>query len=234
MDKLDTKLYPVFKANKFYKPTDEIITQKTDLIIEANVTGFSQNFQNNVGNFYAFMEIENQNQNKSVVVYGNAQINSQNEKSNLTCHLDETNSTYEYQNLYLLPYSIVESADPLFEVIISTTIKSDDGPEHEPTDPDTTDPEPTDPDTTDPEPTDPDTTDPEPTDTDTTGPEPTDTDTTGPEPTDTDTTGPEPTDTDTTGPQPTDSDTSTPEPTPTKSSYLKYSLSLLLSLKLLL
>ena len=30
--KLDTKLYPVFKANKLFKPTDEIITQKTDLI----------------------------------------------------------------------------------------------------------------------------------------------------------------------------------------------------------
>ena len=132
--KLDTKLYPVFKANKFFKPTDDIITQKTDLIIEANVTGSSQYFQNEEGYFYTFMEIENQNKNKSVIVYCSAQINSQSEKSNLTCHLDEANATYEYQNLYLLPYSYLKSNTPIFEVFISTTIKAEGGPEPEPTD----------------------------------------------------------------------------------------------------
>ena len=177
LDKLNIELYPVFKVFNFSKPADKIITQKTNLIIVANVTGSSKYFQNDLNYFHSFIEIENQNKNKTVIVNCGAQINYENKESKLTCHLIDASASYEYENLYLLPYSAVTTDNSIFEVIIETTIKAGEGPDPEPTDPEPTDPEPTDPEPTDPKPTD---------------------------------------------------------PTPTKSSYLEYSMSVLLGLKLLL
>ena len=153
LDKLNIELYPVFKVFNFSKPADKIITQKTNLIIVANVTGSSKYFQNDLNYFHTFIEIENQNKNKTAIVNCGAQINYENKESKLTCHLLDASASYEYENLYLLPYSAVTTDNSIFEVIIETTIKAEVGPDPEPTDPEPTDPEPTDPKPTDPTPT---------------------------------------------------------------------------------
>ena len=132
---LDTKLYPVFKVFKFFKPYAEKLTKETDLIIVANVTNSSQFSPNETGIFDVIIEIENQNQNKSVFASCNAIINSQNEETNLICHSKDEYVTYKFENLYLLPYSGIKSLKSPFEVIIETTIKAEYGPKPEPTDP---------------------------------------------------------------------------------------------------
>ena len=132
---LDSKLYPVFRVFKFFKPYDERITQKSDLIIVANVTNSSQFFLNETGQFEIIIEIENQNQNTSVYASCSALINSQNEETNLICHLKYEYITYQFENLYLLPYCGIKSLISPFEVIIETTIKAEYGPRPEPTDP---------------------------------------------------------------------------------------------------
>jgi len=83
---LNTGLYPVFKIIKFLKLTDEILKQKSELIIVVNVTtGFGQFFQGEIGKFNIIIEIENKNENKTNLALCNAHINSQNEVSNFIC-----------------------------------------------------------------------------------------------------------------------------------------------------
>ena len=83
---LNTELYPVFKIIKFLKLTDEILKQKSELIIVVNVTtGFGQFFQGEIGKFNIIIEIENKNENKTNLALCNAHINSQNEVSNFIC-----------------------------------------------------------------------------------------------------------------------------------------------------
>ena len=124
LDKLNTQKYPVFKAFKFLKPTDIILTKNSDLIIVAKIAESNQYFQNEVGYFNTIMEIENNKQNKTVFAKCSVQISSQDKESNLTCNLNITSSTTQYENLYLLPYSIIESNNPTFDIIIVKGIKA--------------------------------------------------------------------------------------------------------------
>lgn len=181
---LNTTIYPVFKIIQFIKPNDTLITKKTNLILVSNVTGGTDFYQNANDIFYVIMEVENNEQNTTYLSYCYSKINYEN-ITNLTCYLNVKDDVLEYKNIYLLPYSLIEKTESLYEVYIKQTIKAGD----EPINPDP-DPEP----------------DPEPT------PE------TDPEP------DPEP------DPQPSPQ----PDPKTTFSTYLKYSLSKLFYLILLL
>ena len=166
--KLNTEMYPVFEVFKFLNPIDKNLTKESELIIVSNISGSLKYFQNEESYFYCIMEIEYNNKNKTVLAYCGANVNYENVESNLTCRLKINDEVYQYDNLYLLPYSYLDKIKIPFEVIITKTIKAGDNPEPEPTDPQPTDPEPTDPEPTDPQPT-----DPEPTDTGKPTPSPT-------------------------------------------------------------
>ena len=168
LNKLNTEIYPVFEVLKFLKPIDEVLTKESDLIIVTSIIGSLNFFTNEENYFYGIMEIEYNNKNKTVLAYCGAQVNYENIESNQTCRLKINNEVYQYDNLYILPYTYLDKIKTPFEVIIEKTIKAGDNPEPGPTDPEPTDPEPTDPEPTDPEPT-----DPEPTDTGKPTPSPT-------------------------------------------------------------
>ena len=135
LNKLDSKLYPVFKVFKFLKPNDENLTKKTDLIIIASITNSNQFFQNETGQFDIIIDIENQNKNQTVFASCNAIIDSQNGETNLICHLRDDYITYQFENLYLLPYSGIKSLKSPFEIFIETTIKAEYRTDPQPTDP---------------------------------------------------------------------------------------------------
>ena len=123
--KLDTTKYPVFRIIDLFWPEDVEITSKTDLVILANVEGSTKFYQNGDNSFYALIEIENNNKNKTGFILCSAQIPFQeNNFVNLTCHLNITSEEkYQYESLYLLPYSLNNKMDSPFEVIINETIK---------------------------------------------------------------------------------------------------------------
>ena len=167
VNKLDTTKGKVFKIIKFIKPKVSKITSSTDLVLFSTVTGGGNIYQNEDFLFYTMMDIENNNKNTTVMNKCSLQINTGTKETNLICHLYGYQN-YQFQNIYLLPYSIPSSCSRNFEVNINTTIKAEEEPEPGPTDPtDSTQPGPTD--STEPGPTDssgpvPDTTDPFPTD----------------------------------------------------------------------
>ena len=124
---LNTKNYPVFKVEQFIKPNITILTKNHELTLVTKVTGGTKFYQNDESIFQVIMEIENNNANKTVYAKCSTQINNNNVESNLTCYLD-INQNYECENLYLLPYSLVDNSRSIFEVIIKETIKAGDGP----------------------------------------------------------------------------------------------------------
>ena len=75
---------------------------------------------------------------KHFLLLCSAEISFDNIESNLTCHLT-TKSNLPFQNIYLLPYSLLEVSDSPFEVFINNTIKAGDEGESGPTDTDPTD-----------------------------------------------------------------------------------------------
>ena len=154
LNKLNTEIYPVFEVLKFLKPIDEVLTKESDLIIVTSIIGSLNFFTNEENYFYGIMEIEYNNKNKTVLAYCGAQVNYENIESNQTCRLKINDEVYQYDNLYILPYTYLDKIKTPFEVIIEKTIKAGDNPEPGPTDPEPTDPEPTDPEPTNPEPTD--------------------------------------------------------------------------------
>ena len=157
--KLDLDNYPFFKIYQFLKPNDDILTKNSELIIVSSVTGNTQYFQNKGKYFKVLMEIENNEQNQTVLASCGALVTRSDRKTNLTCLLDITSANYTYQNIYLLPYFVMSETNQPFDVIIDKTIKAGEE-EPDPTDSDST--EPTDSDST--EPTDSDSTEPDTTD----------------------------------------------------------------------
>jgi len=131
LGKLDINKYPVFKVVQLLKPAGSILTNKTDIILVSNATGGVKYFQNGENFFYVIMEIENNNQNTSVLSSCSAEINYENTTTNLTCNLELDNLNIDslpYQNIYLLPYFRYKQITSHFEVFIKTTIKSGDDP----------------------------------------------------------------------------------------------------------
>ena len=124
---LNTKNYPVFKVEQLIKPNITVLTKNHELTLVTKVSGGTKFYQNDESIFQVIMEIENDNANKTVYAKCSTQINNDNVESNLTCYLD-INQNYECENLYLLPYSLVDNSRSIFEVIIKETIKAGDGP----------------------------------------------------------------------------------------------------------
>ena len=130
--KLDTKNYPVFKVIQFIKPNFTELNKDTDLILVSKITGGTKFFKNEGKNqFYVIMEVESFNdqnitKNSSVLVSCSAQVNYTDNETNLTCHINAQNYTYE--NIYLLPYSLLDLNSQIFEVFIRKEIKAGDDP----------------------------------------------------------------------------------------------------------
>ena len=119
---------PVFEVKKFIKPKDEAITVNTDLILVSNTKANIP--VNEALYFYAIMEIENNIKNTSALVYCSTQINSENSEAYSTCNINS--GTYQYQNIYLLPYTIKRYGSTPFDIIINSAIKAEDEPEPSP------------------------------------------------------------------------------------------------------
>jgi len=147
---LDKTKYPVFRINQFFLPNNTYIDNETDIIINAYVEGSTKFYSNDDNQFYAFIDIEYSNKNQTALFDCSAEIPFiENKKSNLTCHLIA--DKYEFDNLYLLPYSVNNKMSSPFEVIIEQTIKAGDDPLPPQPGTDTTEPDTTDNDTTEPE-----------------------------------------------------------------------------------
>ena len=71
------------------------------------------------------MEIENNGQNTTVFAYCVALINQGIKYSELPCRLNNTNTNFEYENIYLLPYNLILRANVPYEVIMNTTLKAE-------------------------------------------------------------------------------------------------------------
>ena len=142
--KLDTNNYPVFKVTQFISPNDTEITANTELIIEVNITGSIKYYQND-GKFYTIIDIENNDKNISSLALCSVEIASDNIKSNFSCYLYTNEKSFQFQNLYLLPYTLLAERTTPFEVFIKDTIKAREeyippGPGPDPPHTDTTDP----------------------------------------------------------------------------------------------
>ena len=121
--KLDPEKYQVFEVTKFIKPKTTSINNKTDLILVSNS---NLNIQTKTElSFYTLLEIENNMKNLTFISACTVPINSENSESYLTCHIGEEGD-YQYQNIYLLPYSLMELTPTIFEVIIKESIKAED------------------------------------------------------------------------------------------------------------
>ena len=131
LGKLDINKYPVFKVFQLLKPVETILTKDSDIILVSNATGGVKYFQNGESFFYVIMDIENNNQNISVLCSCSAEINYENTTTNLTCNIEFDNpdtDSLPYQNIYLLPYFRYKQTSSHFEVFIRTTIKAGDNP----------------------------------------------------------------------------------------------------------
>ena len=121
--KLDPKKYPVFEVIKFIKPENTSINNKTDLILVSNS---KVNVPINTEIYFnTIFEIENNMKNLTFFSACTGQINSENTESYITCHINGKGD-YQYQNIYLLPYSLMKFDSTYFEVIIKESIKAED------------------------------------------------------------------------------------------------------------
>ena len=96
-------------------------------ILVKKITGKDIKFYQNDGEFYTIIEIENNNINTSVFAICSAQVSYDNIESNFYCNLDIDSKSYNFQNLYLLPYSFLSKVETPFEVMIKDSIKAEEG-----------------------------------------------------------------------------------------------------------
>ena len=130
LHKLDTEKYPVYEINKFIKPKVDLISNKTDLILVSNLKNKAKISSNKENIFLVLMEIEYELKNETVLVKCSSQANIENIELYATCHI-QSEIKYQYQEIYLLPYSIIDSNLNLFEIIINHAIKAEEEPEPE-------------------------------------------------------------------------------------------------------
>ena len=145
--KLDTNNYPVFTITQFFKPNGDVLTKNSELVIASKIEGNVQYFLIEQNYFYVIMDIENNGKNETVLANCAALANNEDIKVNLTCKLSINDGvSYQYKNIYLLPYFAFSNVKRPFDVIISKTMKAGEGDEPDPipTDPTPTDPTPTD------------------------------------------------------------------------------------------
>ena len=122
----------MFKVIQFIKPNVTELNKETDLILVSKVTGGTKYFKNEGKNqFYVIMEVESFNEqnitkNVSVLVSCSTQVNFTDNEANLTCNINAQNYTYE--NIYLLPFSLLDLNSQIFEVFIRKEIKAGDDP----------------------------------------------------------------------------------------------------------
>ena len=153
LKKINTNNYPVFKVTQFISPNDtDIIIANTELIIVSTIMGNTKTYQND-GKFYTIIDIENNNKNITAFALCSVEISVESIESNFSCHLDIDTKSYQFQNLYLLPYTLLSEATTPFEIFIKDTIKAKQ--EYIPPRPGPDPPGPTDSDTTEPHHTDP-------------------------------------------------------------------------------
>ena len=127
--KLDTSSYPVFTITQFFKPNDDTLTKNSELVIASEITGNVQYFLIEENYFYVLMDIENNTKNETVLANCAALANNEDIKVNLTCQLSINNNvSYQYKNIYLLPYYAFSNVKKPFDVIISETMKAGDEP----------------------------------------------------------------------------------------------------------
>ena len=126
--KLDVKQYPVLEVTKFIKPKTELITIQTDLVLISNNIGNTKIDTDKENFFIVILEIEDNGKNTSMPANCSLEIKYGNTESYITCHII-SNAQYQYQNIYLLPYNIMDKFKIPFEVIINEAIKAEDEPE---------------------------------------------------------------------------------------------------------
>ena len=132
--KLDTEKYLTFTITKILKPKDTILNEKTKLILVSNVAGGSKDHRNDENFFEVLLEIENNKKNETFPAECAANYNTSGLQSNLECRLNiNENETVSYENIYLLPYHLIEEYKTPFDVIINGIKNAEDEPEPKPT-----------------------------------------------------------------------------------------------------
>ncbi len=115
---------PVFNIINFYKPKNiDKLDYRTRLLLSVKISGSTHDY-NNDGQFITILEVENNNKNTSIISNCNATVYENKEYTNFTCSLDINRLVLPFQNIYLLPYSLINKATLVFEVFIEKEMKA--------------------------------------------------------------------------------------------------------------
>lgn len=122
--RLDKTKSPVFKIKGMFLPNKERITEKDELILNAIAEGSISNFKNADEIFVGFTNIEKNGVNSTFVLLCLTGIPPIGKAYNISCILDiENDKSLEYDDIYLLPYTLPYDSKYPYEIFINETIK---------------------------------------------------------------------------------------------------------------
>ncbi len=115
-----------FNINKFNLPEAKEIAYNTRLTVNAKVGGRVYDFTDYKNSFIDIVEVEKNNKNSTYLIYCYITTPSGSGKNiDLPCYFSiDKNTKIQYDNLYLLPYYIVDDMEKYYEVILKETIKA--------------------------------------------------------------------------------------------------------------
>ena len=123
--KLDKSKFPIFKIRSLVLPNNLNITEDDTFTVVANIEGSLDKFVDNNGMFVIFTNIENNNVNSTYLLMcapGNPTKIGKN--YNISCLLNlDKDVSLQYDNIYLLPYSLIYQYQSPYEIYLRQDIK---------------------------------------------------------------------------------------------------------------
>ena len=124
--RFDKEVMAAFKIKKFYLPNSPQVSFNTILNILVKIDGYVDGYKKEDNSFMTFVNIEKNNKNSTY--YMRCLIGKTSEsgiESELNCSLSiKEREKVSYDNLYLLPYYMIDTISYPFQVIIKDTIKA--------------------------------------------------------------------------------------------------------------
>lgn len=123
-----------FKIKSFNLPKSTQITSNTILNIIAKIDGNVGGYKKEDNSFMTFVNVEKNNKNSTYYMRCLIGMPSKSGiESKLNCFLSiKEGEKISYDNLYLLPYYMIDTISYYFQVIIKETIKASNNPDPQP------------------------------------------------------------------------------------------------------